>query len=163
VALRTTLIVGYPNETAKAFDELIRFVEEAEFDRLGVFTYSQEDGTHAYPLGDPVRSVEKERRRALVMERQKEISQRKNELLIGTRQKVLIERMEGDRYVGRTERDAPEIDNEAFIESEEHLRIGTFCDVDIVDAYEYDLIARVPRQFSGEGKIQRATVKERLL
>jgi len=144
VALRTTLIVGYPDETAKAFDDLTRFVEEVRFDRLGVFTYSHEDGTFAYPLGDPITKEEKERRKDLVMELQKEISQTGNDQLVGTRQKVLVDRVEETTYVGRTERDAPEIDNEVFIESAEHLKVGTFCDVEIVDAYEYDLVARKP-------------------
>jgi ribosomal protein S12 methylthiotransferase len=143
VALRTTLIVGYPTETVEAFDTLTRFVEDVQFDRLGVFTYSQEDGTHAYPFGDPVRPREKERRRDLVMELQKEISTQKNENLVGTRQRVIVDGAEGNKYVGRTERDAPEIDNEVFIESQRDLPIGSFCEVDIVDAYEYDVVGRV--------------------
>jgi ribosomal protein S12 methylthiotransferase len=143
IALRTTLIVGYPTETAREFDELLNFVSEIEFDRLGVFTYSQEDGTTAFPLGDPVSGTEKEHRKALVMEAQKEISERKNEMLIGSCAKVIIDRHESGEYVGRTERDAPEIDNEVFVKSEKPLNLGGFYNVDIVDAYEYDLDGRV--------------------
>ena len=144
VTLRTTLIVGYPNESGAAFDDLTKFVEEVRFDRLGVFTYSLEDGTFAHPLGDPILSEEKERRKSVVMELQKEISQTKNDLLVGTRQRVIIDRVDNGTFTGRTERDAPEIDNEVLIESGEHLKVGTFCEVDIVDAYEYDLVARRP-------------------
>ena len=143
IALRTTMIVGYPNETEKEFDELVKFVEEARFDRLGVFTYSQEDGTAAYPLCDPVSDSEKERRRAMIMEVQQEISQAKNDLLVGTRQRVLIDRHEGSQYIGRTEYDAPEIDNEVFIHSRKQLAIGAFYEVEIVDALEYDLVGKV--------------------
>ena len=144
IALRTTLIVGYPNETPKAFDDLLRFVAEVKFDRLGVFTYSQEDGTTAFPLGDPISQEEKERRRKLVMELQSGISEEKNSRFIGTSQKVLIDRLEGDRYVGRTERDAPEIDNEVYVNSRTHLRVGDFVHVDIEDSSEYDLYGTVP-------------------
>lgn len=150
VALRTTLIVGYPSETERAFTDLTRFIEEVQFDRLGVFTYSLEDGTSAYPLGDPIPKKEKERRKDFVMELQKEISQASNDRLVGTRQKVIIDRVEDTTYVGRTERDAPEIDNEVFIESGDHLKVGTFCDVEIVDAYEYDLVARKPAIMEGQ-------------
>ncbi len=139
IALRTTLIVGYPNEGEREFDQLMKFVEEVRFDRLGVFTYSLEDGTTAFPLGDIVTSEEKERRKSEVMELQKRISEDKNGRYIGTRQKVLIDRREGGQYIGRTERDAPEIDNEVFINTQKSLSTGTFCTVDIVGASEYDL------------------------
>ncbi|MBI4534899.1 MAG: 30S ribosomal protein S12 methylthiotransferase RimO, partial [Ignavibacteriae bacterium] len=148
IAMRTTLIVGYPNETTSAFDEVLGFVEETRFDRLGVFTYSLEDGTTAYPLGDPIPRNEKERRRALVMELQKAVSETNNELLIGTRQKVLIDRVEGEYFIGRTERDAPEIDNEVFVETKRQLRPGSFCEVEIVDASEYDLYGCTTRVFT---------------
>lgn len=142
IALRTTLIVGYPTEGTKEFDELLKFVEEARFERLGVFTYSLEEGTTAYPLGDPVSSKEKERRKALVMEVQQEIAEQHNAALIGTRQRVVIDRVEADRYVGRTERDAPEIDNEVYIGSSRPLSVGSFYEVAIESASEYDLYAR---------------------
>jgi len=143
ITLRTTMIVGYPTETAKELDELLKFIEEVKFDRLGVFTYSVEEGTSAYPLGDPVSAKEKEHRKSLVMELQREISAQKNEALIGTRQKVLIDRAEGGEFVGRMERDAPEIDNEVYVSAEENLSVGSFYDVAIESASEYDLYARV--------------------
>jgi len=143
IALRTTLIVGYPNETPKEFEELLSFVEDIRFDRLGVFTYSQEDGTTAFPLGDTVSQEEKERRRSLVMEKQQEISRENNDRLLGTTQKVVIDRREGGRYYGRTERDAPEIDNEVIIDTERALEIGTYHAVPIVDTIEYDLVGQL--------------------
>ncbi|HTX98695.1 MAG TPA: 30S ribosomal protein S12 methylthiotransferase RimO [Bacteroidota bacterium] len=143
VALRTTLIVGYPGEGEREFEELQEFVREQEFDRLGVFTYSHEEGTTAYPLGDPVLAEEKQRRLNRIMELQQEISERKNAALVGTTQRVLLDRVEGDRLVGRTERDAPEIDNEVFVTSDSPLRAGEFCSVRIDDATEYDLYGSV--------------------
>ena len=143
IALRTTLIVGYPTETAHEFDQLLKFIEEVRFERLGVFTYSVEDGTSAYELGDPVSSKEKERRKALVMELQQEISEERNEKLVGTVQKVLIDRVDGDEYVGRTERDAPEIDNEVFIVDSDALAVGGFHDIAIESSSEYDLYGRL--------------------
>jgi ribosomal protein S12 methylthiotransferase len=143
IALRTTLIVGYPEETPEEFDELRRFVQEARFDRLGVFTYSPEEGTGAAPLGDPVPDEEKERRKGEIMEVQQEISRVRNEGLIGRRLRVLIERKEADHWAGRTEHDAPEIDNEVFVTGDGPVTPGTFCDVDIVDAYEYDIVGRM--------------------
>lgn len=140
IALRTTMITGYPAEGEKEFEELVAFVRQARFERLGVFLYSHEEGTAAYPLGDPVPFEEKERRRAVLMEAQKEISEERNASLIGRTLRVLIERDEGEQYAGRTEQDAPEIDNEVFVRSGEPLSAGTFCDVEIVDAYEYDIV-----------------------
>lgn len=143
VALRTTLIVGYPGETAEDFALLESFVRETGFARLGVFTYSMEEGTTAYPLGDPVPAEEKERRKGVIMEIQKGISEDRNEALIGSRVRVLIDRAEGGLYVGRTEQDAPEIDNEVFVSASGPLAPGTFSDVEIQDATEYDLYGRV--------------------
>ena len=142
ITLRTTVIVGYPNETAKEFDELLKFIEEVKFDRLGVFTYSVEDGTAAHGLGDPVSAKEKEGRKSLVMELQREISEEKNELLIGTTQKVLIDSFENGQFIGRTERDAPEIDNEVYVTSDSHLAVGSFCDIAIESASDYDLFGK---------------------
>ncbi len=139
VALRTTLIVGYPGEGEREFEELLGFVREQRFDRLGVFTYSHEEGTFAHPLGDPVPAGEKQRRMNQVMEVQREISEEKNAALVGSTLQVLIEREEDGRFVGRTERDAPEIDNEVYVSSEGSLRAGEFCTVRIDDATEYDL------------------------
>ncbi|HCV42466.1 MAG TPA: hypothetical protein DGH68_03210 [Bacteroidetes bacterium] len=143
VALRTTLIVGYPNETEKEFNELLDFVNDVKFDRLGVFTYSREEGTAAFELGDPIASEEKERRQATIMQAQQAISEGKNQQLINTTQRVIIDRIDGGVYVGRTERDAPEIDNEVFVHSAGGLSIGSFVDVDIDDATEYDLFGTV--------------------
>lgn len=143
IALRTTLIVGYPVEQETHFQELLEFVEKMRFDRLGVFTYSQEDQTAAEPLGDSVPAEEKERRRSLVMELQKGISREKNEALVGTVLPVLIDRKEGEVFVGRTERDAPEVDNEVFITAAEGLEPGNFYSAKVVDAVEYDLFASV--------------------
>jgi ribosomal protein S12 methylthiotransferase len=139
VALRTTLIVGYPHETVQEFEELLEFVQRTRFERLGVFTYSHEEQTTAYQLADRIPESEKERRKALVMNAQKEISLLHNENLVGTKQRVLVDRLEAGRYVGRTEHDAPEIDNEVFIDTQRHLKPGTFIGVDIEDASEYDL------------------------
>ncbi len=152
IALRTTLIVGYPNETEKEFNELLGFVSDVKFDRLGVFTYSLEEGTTAFPLGDPILPEEKERRRALIMEMQQAISERRNQLLINTTQRILLDRLDGNVYVGRMERDAPEIDNEVLVHSPRQLEIGEFVDVDIDDATEYDLSGSV----HGEAKARAA-------
>jgi ribosomal protein S12 methylthiotransferase len=143
VAMRTTLIVGYPGETAEDFALLESFVRETGFARLGVFTYSREEGTTAYPLGDPVPAEEKERRKGVIMELQKDISAERNEALVGSRLRVLIDRVEGGLYVGRTEQDAPEIDNEVYVTATGGLIPGTFSDVEIHDATEYDLYGRV--------------------
>jgi ribosomal protein S12 methylthiotransferase len=143
IALRTTLIVGYPGESAEDFGLLESFVRETGFARLGVFTYSMEEGTTAYPLGDPVPPEEKERRKGVIMEIQKGISVERNEALVGSRLRVLIDRAEDGLYVGRTEQDAPEIDNEVFVSAPGPLTPGTFSDVEIHDATEYDLYGRV--------------------
>jgi ribosomal protein S12 methylthiotransferase len=143
IALRTTLIVGYPGETEKEFQELLEFVQEVEFERLGVFTYSQEEGTTAFVLGDPVPADEKERRKAVVMQLQQEISERRNEKLIGSIQQVMIDRREGEIYVGRTQWDAPEVDNEVIVRTGRELNFGSLYDVEIVGSSEYDLEAIV--------------------
>jgi ribosomal protein S12 methylthiotransferase len=144
IALRTTLIVGYPNETEKDFEELVQFIKDVKFERLGVFTYSQEDQTGAYDLEDPVPAEEKERRKEYIMEVQREISLEQNERRIGSKTKAVIERMEEGNYVGRTEWDAPEIDNEVFITAPAgRLAIGQFVDVTISDATEFDLYAEL--------------------
>jgi ribosomal protein S12 methylthiotransferase len=142
IALRTTLIVGYPGEGEAEFRELLGFVKAARFARLGVFGYSQEEGTAAYALGDPIPQAEKERRRAAIMEAQREISRERNEQSIGTRRRVLIDREEGGFLVGRTEHDAPEIDNEVFVTPNGVCAPGDFLDVEITDATEYDLYGR---------------------
>jgi len=143
IALRTTLIVGYPNETEADIQELAQFIRDVKFDRLGVFTYSQEDDTTAFGLGDPVPEEEKERRKEYIMEIQREISLEKNESRIGMKTRAVIERSENGSFVGRTEWDAPEVDNEVFIPATEHIRVGDFVNVAITDATEYDLYAEI--------------------
>jgi ribosomal protein S12 methylthiotransferase len=139
IALRTTLIVGYPGEGEKEFAELEEFVAESRFDRLGVFEYSQEEGTGAYNLGDPVPADLKTERRERIMEIQREISAERNAALVGSTLKVLIDERKPGAAVGRTEFDAPEVDNEVHVQGE--VPPGHFCMAKIVDAVEYDLIA----------------------
>jgi ribosomal protein S12 methylthiotransferase len=143
IALRTTLIVGYPNETEDDFKNLCDFVEEMRFHRLGVFPYSQEEGTAAFDLGDSIPNELKQERLATIMELQKEISEQNNELLIGKTIKVLIDRNDDTYSVGRTEWDAPEIDQEVLVRSSTTLNVGTFYSVPVIDATEYDLVAAV--------------------
>jgi ribosomal protein S12 methylthiotransferase len=142
LVLRTTFILGYPNETEKEFEELCGFVKEFGFERLGVFTYSVEENTTGFILGDPVPFEEKERRRDVLMELQKDISAEKNSKLTGCEFKVLIDRIEGEYYIGRTYRDAPEVDGEMLIKrGDAELNVGSFVNVKITDCDEYDLYA----------------------
>ena len=141
VAIRTSLIVGYPGETEKEFEELLDFVNEFKFERLGVFTYSQEEGTPAFELGDPIPNEEKERRMSLLMAAQHDIIVEKNEKMVGKKLKVLIDRKEKNYYVGRTQWDAPEIDLEVLVEGK-NLKVGEFYQVEIYDFFEYDLIGK---------------------
>ncbi|MBX3006893.1 MAG: 30S ribosomal protein S12 methylthiotransferase RimO [Melioribacteraceae bacterium] len=140
LTLRTTFIVGYPSEGREEFKELCDFVKEIEFDRFGVFNYSVEENTPSFILGDPVSDEEKEERKTELMEIQKIISEEKNSALVGKTLKVLIDRSEGDYYVARSERDAPDVDGEVLIEKKSNsLNIGEFYDVEIYDFNEYDL------------------------
>lgn len=141
IAIRTTFIIGYPAETAGDFNELLEFVQEFRFDRLGVFTFSVEENTVSYLLGDPVPEEEKERRKNVIMEAQQEISAEKNQEFINTKMRVLIDSEEGEFYIGRSYRDAPEVDGEVLIKKTggEGIKIGSFYDVMITDADEYDL------------------------
>ncbi len=141
ITLRSTFIVGYPNETEEDFAELYEFVRDARFDRMGVFTYSQEDDTYADILGDPISAEIKEERKSTIMELQRQISREKNRLKIGTKQKVLIDGIINGEYQGRTEADAPEVDNEIYIRSEKILNTGDFITVEVDDAAEFDLFA----------------------
>jgi len=144
VALRTTLIVGYPGETEEDFNILVDWVKQMRFERLGVFAYSHEENTHAYLLEDDVPKEEKQRRAEVVMEIQQEISMEKNQELIGKTLKVLIDRVEGDQFVGRTEYDSPEVDNEVLIPTKEnYVRIGDFVNVEITDAEHFDLFGKI--------------------
>ncbi len=144
VTLRTTFIVGYPNETEKEFEELCEFVRETQFDRIGTFTFSIEENTSSFILGDPVAKNVKEKRKDILMEIQKEISHKNNSKFVGKKLKVLVEALEGDFYIGRSYRDAPEVDGEVLIDKRDNkLNIGDFYDVDIYDYNEYDLFAEV--------------------
>lgn len=138
IAIRTTFIVGYPGETEEEFAALLQFVEEMEFDRVGVFTYSREEGTEAAALPDDVPAAVKEERRARLMERQQAISLAKNRALVGRTLDVLIEGHGDSISVGRTYRDAPEIDGLVLIHEE--LPVGEMVPVRITGAMEYDLI-----------------------
>jgi ribosomal protein S12 methylthiotransferase len=144
LTIRTTFIVGYPNETAKDFNELCDFIREVKFDRIGTFTFSVEENTASFILGDPVPEEEKERRKNVLMEIQKEISLEKNESFVGKQLKVLIDSIEGDFYVGRSYRDAPEVDGEVLINKKDnHLELGKFYSVVINNFDEYDLYGTV--------------------
>jgi ribosomal protein S12 methylthiotransferase len=140
LAIRTTFIVGYPNETDKEFDELCEFVKDAKFDRFGVFTFSEEENTTSYLLGNPVPENVKVERKETLMSIQQGISLAKNENLVGKELKVLVEGVEGDFYVGRSYRDAPEVDGEILIEkSNFNVETGSFHRVKINNFDEFDL------------------------
>ncbi|MFA4864294.1 MAG: 30S ribosomal protein S12 methylthiotransferase RimO, partial [Bacteroidales bacterium] len=139
IAIRTTLIVGYPYETDDHFEELKEFVKDQRFDRLGVFMYSPEEKTSAYYLHDAVPDEVKRARMEEIMEIQQEISMEKNQEKVGREFKVLIDRKEGDLYVGRSEFDSPEVDNEILIDSPEPLKTGNFYQVKIDRADYFDL------------------------
>jgi ribosomal protein S12 methylthiotransferase len=140
ISLRTTLLVGFPGETEEEFAELEAFVREVEFDRLGVFQYSHEEGTRAYELEDNVPAERKAERAARIMEIQEDISFRKNQEKIGKSFKVLFDRKEGGYFIGRTEGDSPEVDNEVLLPADQYfVRVGDFAQVRITDAAEFDL------------------------
>jgi ribosomal protein S12 methylthiotransferase len=142
IAIRTTLIVGYPGETQDDFQEMLEFVKESRFDRLGVFTYSHEENTDAYNFDDDITEEVKQERANTVMALQEEISLELNQEKVGKELKVLVDRLEGGIYFARSEFDSPEVDNEVLIETEdEHLRIGDFITVKITGASEFDLTA----------------------
>ena len=140
ICLRTTLITGYPGESENEFKEMLEWVKDIEFDRLGVFTYSHEENTHAHNLIDDVPHEKKVERMETIMEAQSEISYRKNQKLVGQELKVLIDRIEGENYIGRTEFDSPEVDNEVMISRQnQYARVGDFSTVEITAAEAYDL------------------------
>lgn len=143
VAIRTTLIVGYPGETEKDFEELKEFVRQARFSRMGVFAYSPEEGTAAYALGDPVDDDTKQRRIDELMEIQESISLENNQQREGKQYRVLIDRREGDYWIGRTEYDSPEVDDEVLVKSDRPLKIGDFYNVIIDDALEHDILGHI--------------------
>ena len=140
MAIRTTLIVGYPGETQADFEALKSFVQEMRFDRLGCFTYSHEENTTAYELEDDVPEEVKLARANEIMEIQSQISWELNQQKIGKTFRCLIDRKEGNYFVGRTEYDSPDVDNEVLIDAKKHyVKIGDFVEVKIIDATDYDL------------------------
>ncbi len=144
ICLRTTLMVGFPGETAEEFDELCEFVRDMRFDRLGVFKYSHEENTRAFEMEDDVPDEIKLQRANRIMDIQRDISLEHNVALIGETKRVLIDRYESGHFVGRTEADSPEVDNEVYVDAESsYARIGYFANVLIEDATEYDLYGRL--------------------
>jgi len=143
ICLRTTLIAGFPGETQDDIEELKMFLQKQRFDRVGIFTYSHEEGTSAHDLVDDVPSDEKERRAQEVMEVQQEISYELNQQKVGKTFKTIIDKKEAGRYLGRTEFDSVEVDNEVVIHSSKKLPIGDFVNVKITKAYDYDLEGEV--------------------
>jgi ribosomal protein S12 methylthiotransferase len=144
IALRTTLIAGYPGETEADFQEMYDWVERSRFDRLGIFTYSHEENTHAYALNDDVPFELKKERADLIMELQSGISYDLNQLKVGKKMKVLFDRVEGEYFIGRTEFDSPEVDNEVLIKkASDYIRLGDFSMVNIDSADHYDLYGSI--------------------
>jgi ribosomal protein S12 methylthiotransferase len=143
ICLRTTLIAGFPGETEKDVDELKQFLVQHRFERVGIFTYSHEEGTSAYGLEDNIPAAEKERRAQEVMEVQQDISFEKNQEKVGKTFKTIVDKKEAGRYLGRTEFDSVEVDNEVIINSDHKLPIGEFVNVTISRAYDYDLEGEV--------------------
>ena len=141
IALRTTLIAGYPGETEKDHEEMLQWVQETKFERLGIFTYSHEENTHAHLLKDDVSEKIKRKRADAVMAIQQEISMQLNKEKIGKNYKTLFDRKEGDYFIGRTEYDSPDVDNEVLVKAnnDTYIRIGDFENVRITDASDFDL------------------------
>ncbi|KAB5485267.1 30S ribosomal protein S12 methylthiotransferase RimO [Flagellimonas hadalis] len=148
MAIRTTLIVGYPGETEQDFETLRDWVKEMRFERLGCFTYSHEENTHAYSLEDDVPEEVKQQRANEIMEIQSQISWELNQEKIGKKFQCIIDRKEGNHFVGRTEFDSPDVDNEVLIDATKHyVKIGDFTTIEIIDASDFDLYG-VPVQLS---------------
>jgi ribosomal protein S12 methylthiotransferase len=140
IAIRTTMLIGHPGETEEAFEDLCDFISEMEFERVGVFQYSHEEGTSAYDLPDDIPAEVKQERADRLMDIQKDISSEKNHAKVGQTFKVLFDRKEGEYFVGRTEHDSPEVDNEVLVKGKKnYIRIGDFANVKITEATEYDL------------------------
>ena len=147
IAIRTTLIVGYPGETEDDFNELLDFVKLSKFDRLGVFTYSHEEDTHAYNLVDDVPDNIKHERAEQIMELQSSISYELNQKKVGNIYNVLIDRKEAGYFIGRTEFDSPDVDNEVLVKSDDvYLRIGDFAKIKITKADHYDLYGKLVKE-----------------
>ncbi len=144
ITLRTTLIAGYPGETEQDHQEMLKWVEETRFDRLGIFTYSHEENTSAHDLIDDVPAEVKQQRAEAVMELQQGISFEINQAKVGNVYKVLFDRKEGDYFIGRTEADSPEVDNEVLVLAKDvYVRIGDFANVKINKAEEFDLYGEI--------------------
>lgn len=145
MAIRTTLIAGYPGETEEDFQEMYDWVEDLKFDRLGIFTYSHEENTHAYKLEDDVPAETKKERAEAIMELQAGISYELNQKRIGETYNVLFDRIEGDYFIGRTEFDSPEVDNEVLVKKDEntYIRIGDFAKVKITKADHFDIFGEL--------------------
>jgi len=144
ISLRTTILVGHPGETEEDFEALKQFIQDFEFDRLGVFTYSHEENTHAYTLEDNIPAEVKQQRAEALMALQEEISFKKNQKKIGQTLKVLFDRKEGEYFVGRTEADSPEVDNEVLVKAQDQfVRIGDFANIVIDSAESFDLFGHL--------------------
>ena len=143
IAIRSTLIAGFPGETRDDVEQLKQFLEDVRLDRVGIFTYSHEENTSAYDLKDTLSSEEKEARAQEIMEVQQEISYEKNQEKVGKEYKVIVDKLEAGRYLARTEFDSVEVDNEVIITSDKKLPIGDFVNVRITKAYDYDLEGEV--------------------
>lgn len=144
ITIRTTLIAGYPGETEEDHQVVLDWVREQRFDRLGVFAYSHEENTHAFNLEDDVPAEVKQQRVDEIMAIQMDISRELNERKVGKEYRVLIDRKEGAHFVGRTEFDSPDVDNEVLIPAANiYLKIGDFCAVKVIEAHDYDLICEV--------------------
>ena len=143
IAIRTTLIAGHPGETEEDFEEMYRFVEKMRFERLGIFQYSHEIDTHSYSMPDDIPAEVKEERTDIIMELQQGISMELNQAKVGKTYKVLFDRKEGDYFIGRTELDSPEVDNEVLVPAEQYVRLGDFANVKIHKAEEFDLYGDV--------------------
>jgi ribosomal protein S12 methylthiotransferase len=144
IALRTTLISGYPGETEADFEEMLQWVKDTRFDRLGIFPYSHEENTHAFNLTDDVQQEVKDERAEAIMDAQASISFELNETKVGKSFKVLFDRKEGDYFVGRTEFDSPEVDNEVLVKAKDNfVRIGDFANIKISHAEAYDLFGNL--------------------
>ena len=142
-AIRTAFIVGFPGETDREFAELLSFIRETRFERLGVFTYSREEGTRAAGFKGQVPDKVMRERFELIMGAQQEISRRHNAALMGQTLEVLIDEKEGDRYLGRSRWDAPEVDGSVFVSSRRPLKAGDIVKARVIDTLEYDLCAEV--------------------
>ena len=147
ICIRTTLIAGFPGETRDDVEELKTFLQKMRFDRVGIFTYSHEEQTSAYDLVDDVPAEEKEARAQEIMELQQDISLEKNQEKVGRTLKVMVDKREAGRFIGRTEFDSVEVDNEVIIQTDKKLPIGEFVNIKITKAFDYDLEGEVVKSY----------------